>query len=437
MTKAQKRLAELRERQSKERQRMAELSLAESLTDETRSELDRIEQGTPDLERQLRAAQTAVDAEAESATVEDRHTGGDAENRERLELRGRASLGRIFAAVVGGKRLTGADEEYRAAIECDEGEIPMDLFEREPVEQRADAVTAAPGTIGVNMQSIVPAVFNRSIAGRIGIAMPSAASGQYSIPRLTTSLTAGPKAKGDDQESTAGAFTVISAKPRRISTRLSIRAEDLAEAGVPAFEASLRQNLQLALGDAVDKQIITGNGTAPNITGLMQQLAADTDPTAAITFQTFVADMAGQLDGLWACTLKELRLVTNPAVFGKLAATFMAGEGDKTKGYSHAGTETAVDWATRALGGMWCNGRMPAGASDISKCIAVRSGMMTEPGEAAATPAVLPTWGNIAIDDRYSDSASATGHVTLHVLVGDTVLIRQPDAYREVRIKTA
>ena len=51
MTNAQKRLRELRERQSKERQRMAELGRAESLTDETRAELDTIETGTPDLGR--------------------------------------------------------------------------------------------------------------------------------------------------------------------------------------------------------------------------------------------------------------------------------------------------------------------------------------------------------------------------------------------------
>ena len=56
MTPSQKRLCELRERQSRERQRMAELAVADALTDETRAELDQLETGTPDLERQLRAA---------------------------------------------------------------------------------------------------------------------------------------------------------------------------------------------------------------------------------------------------------------------------------------------------------------------------------------------------------------------------------------------
>ena len=55
MTDAQKRLRELLARQSQERGRMAELAAVDELTDETRSELDALEKGTPDLERQLRA----------------------------------------------------------------------------------------------------------------------------------------------------------------------------------------------------------------------------------------------------------------------------------------------------------------------------------------------------------------------------------------------
>ena len=104
MTAAQKRLRELRERQSKERGRMAELARANELSDEMRAELDKIESGTPDLERQLRAAQIAVDdeeAEQRAAGTEARKPEGDAEDRERVELRGenRSSGGYLAAAV--------------------------------------------------------------------------------------------------------------------------------------------------------------------------------------------------------------------------------------------------------------------------------------------------------------------------------------------------
>ena len=64
MTAAQKKL---RERQSKEHGRMAELSLLDELSDEQRSELDEIEKGTPDLERQIRAAVIAVEDEEREA----------------------------------------------------------------------------------------------------------------------------------------------------------------------------------------------------------------------------------------------------------------------------------------------------------------------------------------------------------------------------------
>ena len=47
MTATQKRLRELQDRQSRERQRMAELAALDELTDETRAELDSLERSTP------------------------------------------------------------------------------------------------------------------------------------------------------------------------------------------------------------------------------------------------------------------------------------------------------------------------------------------------------------------------------------------------------
>ena len=89
MTDAQKTLRDLRDRQSRERGKMAELSRVEALSDEQRSEFDRIETGTPDLERQIRAAGQAVEQEeAEQRTAQT--AGDDPEMRERIELRSTA-----------------------------------------------------------------------------------------------------------------------------------------------------------------------------------------------------------------------------------------------------------------------------------------------------------------------------------------------------------
>ena len=432
MSPTQKRYRELLDRQSRERGRMAEIAALDAgkITPEVRAEAKGIEEGTPDLELQIRAARSALDADEAASVVTDPNDKPlDAEARERIELRSKVSIGRYLAIGMKGGRLDGAEEEYRQAVGASERTIPIDAFESEgsdEPERRADMATAAPGTIGVNMQGVVPAAFSGSIASRIGIAMPRAPSGQYSVPRLTTNLTAGTKAKGAVQESTAGQFTVISAKPTRISARLSLRAEDLAEVGIPNFEGALRQNLRLVLGDKLDEQLIAGDGTDPNVQGLMAQLTADDAPGAAVRFATFAADMAGLLDGKWAAMLRHLRLVSNAAVYGKLASTFASSDD----------SVTALDWASRHDLSVWCNARMPASASNVGKCIAMRSGAMVEPMEAASMPACSPFWGDIEISDPYSDSGSATRHVTLHVLLGD-VLIKQPDAFAEVRIKTA
>ena len=208
---------------------MAELSRLETLTDEHRAELDKIETGVPDLERQLRAAESTLAAEQDGET---RATEPDAERRERIELRGRASLTEYVLARIQGRMVQGPEAELQAAAGV-QG-IPLELWDVPvPAEQRA--ATDAPGTVGVNLDSIRPMVFANSIAPRLGIEMPRVASGTYASATVTGALAAGPKAKGSDAVATAAAFTVTTATPKRISARLSIQIEDIAAVGQAKF----------------------------------------------------------------------------------------------------------------------------------------------------------------------------------------------------------
>ena len=74
---------------------------------------------------------------------------------------------------------------------------------------------------------------------------------------------------------------------------------------------------------------------------------------------------------------------------------------------------------------------MPATASTIARGIVHRMGRM------GLRTACLPTWGTMSIDDIYTDSASGQRHFTIHVLVGDKVLLVQPAAYGLVEYKVA
>lgn len=93
MTQAQKRLREILDKQSHDRQRAIELSRVDSLDDPQRTELDDIETRAADHERQLRAARLAVEDEDRQSTIDKATAPADAEMRARVELRSRARFG--------------------------------------------------------------------------------------------------------------------------------------------------------------------------------------------------------------------------------------------------------------------------------------------------------------------------------------------------------
>ena len=426
MTAAQKRLRELRERQSRERQRMAELGMAAELTDETRAELDRIEAGTPDLERQIRAATVAVEAE-DSASTETRTVadGLDAEHRERLDLRRRCNLTTYFRSRLGGMALRGAELEYLAADGVPEGSIPLSVMDPDPrdrVEQRADAPTPPPATTGRIIAPIVPAVFEASIAAYLMVEMPRVTTGSYNVPRITTSLTAGWKGKGDVTDSTAAALAVETSTVKRLSGRMSLRMEDVAAVGMADFEAALRMNLQQVVGNALDDALLNGTGASDQPTGLLARLTDPTAPGTKADFDEFVDIAAGAITAsdLWASGLPDVRTLAGPATMA-LSETVFRG----TDSYISAGA-----YLRGQTGGWRSNAHVPAPASDIQQAVQV---LLGRPGLSIAR---MPTWGRLEIDDIYSGAAAATTYRTVHVLCGD-LLVLHPDAFRQVAFKTA
>lgn len=425
MTKAQKALVEVRAEKSRNMQRRAELSLAAELTDENRAELDQLENAIPDLERRERNLQAVVDHETEAATVETRTDGGDAETRERLELRSRARLGAYVAAFMRGSVISGPEHEFAAAVGCSDG-IPLAMFEPIPgTEQRADAASPAPATAGTgtNLQPIHPAIFARSIAPRLGIELPMVPSGTYAEGVITTDLTAGAKAKGADAEATAAAITVQTSNPKRISGRLSIRVEDIAAIGQGNFESALRQNLEMVMSESLDNAVINGTGASNQISGLFKKLSDATAATAEITWDTGWGLFTAGVDGKWASMTSEVGMLVNPEVYRKFAGLF------RDIATADLGTISLADYVKQHAGGLWTNARMPDGSSNVNNCIRYRTG---QPG---VRKACVPVWGNLAIDDIFSGSASGTKFLSMHIVLGDMVL-NYADAYEEISVKT-
>ena len=268
MTNAQKTLRDLRNRQSKERGRMAELGAAESLTDETRSELDGIESGTPDLERQLRAATVAVETEESEQRAAGAAAGtpaSDAEDRERAELRGKVKLGSYVGAAMEQRSADGAEAEYNAAVGIGGNRFPLELL-APPVEARAERTEDRQVT-GVDTATMprtwLDRLFSGTAAQAVGVSMESVPAGASSHPVTTAGATAAQRGKSQAAADAVWTIGVTELKPKRNAVRLLFNIEDTAR--IPGLESALTRDLRMALTEGIDRSVFIGDSTAnPN-----------------------------------------------------------------------------------------------------------------------------------------------------------------------------
>ena len=174
----------------------------------------------------------------------------------------------------------------------------------------------------------------------------------------------------------------------------------------------------------------TGDGQAPNLTGILQRLTDPSAPGSVADFDDFVAAFADSVDGLWAPTVKDIGIVCGPATYRLSAKTFRDATGQDL------GDTSFADYAMARYGGWWTNRRMPDAASNVQQAILYRKGRSMMDGAGAMRTAVCPHWNEVSIDDIYSGSAQGERFFTMHVLLGDVILV-QPDAYAQVAFQLA
>ena len=426
MTTSQKLLLE----QSEKRERINALLGKDELTPEERTELGTLTARMQNIEGEYRAALTAEGADLE--TRQDTAGGLDAEQRERLELRGRVSIGAFIAAALRGRVPIGAEAELQQAAGVDG--IPMEAFDtRAVLEARAArdagrehrAVTQAPGTVGINLDPIRPAVFAPSIADKLMIEMPTVPSGTYATGTLSSTAgsvaTADAVAKSADVPQTAGSITVGTTTPKRVGASLGLTLEDIAAVGQANFEAVLRENISLVLSDELDDQMINGDGSNNDLTGIFERLGNPSAPAANVESWTrFLAIQSGAIDGLWATELMHIAMVVGVDTYRLAAATFQGNDAE----------ESAASYLKRMGAGFFTNKRMPAKSGHIQQGIACRK------GRGGMRTAACPTWGSIGVDDIFSGALKGERYFTLSVLVGDVILV-QPDAYKQIAFRVS
>ncbi|MCY4002499.1 MAG: phage major capsid protein [Rhodospirillales bacterium] len=398
------RLQKLQLRQSELRTEMGAILDKEDRTDEDRSKLAELTREMRSVEVDLQAA-LLIEEEPETQT---RSTGAgeDAEAKELDGLLQRASILPFMSEAVSGREVDGVEHELRTGLLGDDargGLVPFEMLLPPDREERADTATtvaAAARTPG-SQASVLQRVFTKTIAATLGVSMPMVPVGQANFPVITSGASASNVNAGTAKDAEAATFTGESLDPVRLSARYVFRYEDIAK--LRSYESVLRRDLTATMADAMDNEIINGDGSAPNVSGFLAELTDPTDPAAASSWNDYLGAFTGQVDGINAYTLTDLRSVIGKATFGYAETLFRTGATD------NGPRASACEYVKSRTGGQMVSSRIPAPASNIQLGIIAKT---SYPGRNA----VAPIWRALElIRDPYSRASQ--GEVALTAIV--------------------
>ena len=373
-------------RLSEVRSRLNAIAGVDTLTDEVRTESRALENEYSDLETRHRAAIIGS-----GGSPDQDKTGEGAEVR---HLTRTARLGRYLSCAANGRVLDGAEAELRDAFGIADG-VPWAALT--PLETRADAATPSPSTLPRSQDEILARVFPMAATAFLGCDMPRVPAGETSYPVLTGGQTPATVAKDTLVESAAGTFAVLNLSPKRISARFTFRVEDAAV--LRGMESALREDLADSMSDAIDLAVLTGDGTAPNVSGFLDStsgsLSIPTAPSAESAYADYLATVGANIDGRYAHGAGDVKLLVGAATAGHMVSTLQSGSG-----------MTAWDTVSKMSGGLRSSANIPAedATSKVQLGIARR-------GNTRA--AVCPIWEGVRIiRDEITSAGAGQVHLT-------------------------
>ena len=333
-------------------------------------------------------------------------------------LQNRIELRNYLNAYSKGTKITGAEAEMNQGLDLDDmSHVPLQALAPTEFEQRMekrtdDATAITIGNWGKNINAMLPRIFEKTDAGFLGVSMPGVRAGTSTYPVMTAGTTASMRNANQAIEADVATFTAVNVTPTRLSARYLFNLEGLAAMG-NMLESTLRTDLRAVMGDQLDEQLINGNGTAPNISGILNELTDPTNPAAEAAWADYRLIATNQLDGKMANTEASVRTLLGLATW-KHARTKL-------------NTQNTADGiqAYQALGGSIQNSaRMPAVASKRQDAI-----LTFEP-----SAAVAPVWQGITIiRDPYTNAQKAQVSLTAHMLFG--FAFKRKDGWKQIRFQ--
>ena len=251
-----------------------------------RQTLAELEQIRADVAKSAGAGGARPRDEAEKAAARAAEDGGS----HRPELY--KSLGQLFIESATFKQYDRTAKRGPATVI----ELAEDVFKAVVLGHETKATLTETGFApqAVRISTIVPGVLRRPVVASL---LPEGTTSQIAIVYMeetTTTNGVATVAEGAAKPESALAFTERTAPVRKIAGILKITNEMFDD--VPALRSYVEQRLRLFLVLAEEDQLLNGNGTAPNITGLLntsgiltQAMSTDTPMDAVYKAMTKIA----------------------------------------------------------------------------------------------------------------------------------------------------
>ena len=327
-----------------------------------------------------------------------------AETREWADVSSRFDLGEMFTNVMEYRASAGAIAE----VQKERGLAPNDIPTEMLMEKRA--VTPAPGDVGQTQTAITGFVFPSSVAAFLGIPSPVVPVGDTTFPVLTSDPAAGTPAENAEQTETTGAFTADVLTPKRIQASFFWSQEDAAR--MAGMGDALRDALQSGMADKLDSEIMQGtNGL------LTESILPEHNVTAATTWADYISDVAmKRVDGQYAASLSDLRIVMGTDSFAHAGSVYRATEADRT----------ALERLNQLTGGVRVSKHVPAVANHRQNVL-IRLGNRQD--------YVAPVWGAVKLIPDEITKASH-GQIVLTAILLHAVKVLRVGGFWKQQIQT-
>ena len=332
------------------------------------------------------------------------------ETREWKSLADKIELRAYIESAIGGNQLEGREAEVNSELGLANDFVPL-----EALEERAD--TVAPAEVGRTQRVITP-LFGRSVAAFVGCTFPRVGMGEVSYSVMSDDIDPTVKAKAAAADEDNPTFTTTELKPGRLTSTVIWRVEDQA---VFPVESNLRSVLRQSMEDALDTRVLQGATVADTWNqGLIPELTVDpaAKDAAATTVPNLFKRVTEAVDGVYASTLGQLRILTRPNVYADWAQ----------RAYVTGHPVSVLDKLNEYVGEIRVTDKITA-VTDDDRVLIMK-------GRHSNRSMIAPVWQGIQLI-RDNLSTATTGRIRLTALMLANLYVGDESAFKLTRYHTS